>query len=568
MSGRVLKNIETAIRWLTVTTTVFFLIEELVRVVWYVIGEWGIFQAIIDGAVLYKMGETVILIPFFLHIHWNGVWTAERLRDFVRKTRWLIWFGGILALVASFDLFNRVDWSLWTIPLMVIALTLPPVMGFLTKRRAVWKGRILAMAIVFLVFCHYAVSFIFTGYFITPLPSSHPSPASTAQGRWQQDLEYMADNLPRLHLNAFHTVQKEQFEGEVTSLYDAIPSLDEHQIMVGFYRITAMIGDGHTAITSWSGPAAVKFPIRLYWLSDGLFVIAATEEYRNILGGKVLRLENLTVDSAFNVVSTLLPYESDGYLLHKSVRYLIDVDFLKGLGIANENGQMALVVENRDGDTIYTNLESVAQVGHQELIRLPETFPSYMSHSRGEYWSEYFDDYKTAYLKYNSFTNPVEFPKFTEEFWAMVENKSVEYVIIDFRENSGGYSSCFDSFFENILLHDNINQRGHLYHLTNRRTYSSASLYTGIIRRDTEAILAGEEMGGGLNRYGDMRTFKLPNSGVKVSYSTKYFELWPNTLPPFEMDLLLSLSSKEYFTGQDPVLDSVLQLIRLNIGID
>ena len=565
MFGKLLRKIVTVVRWLTLAIIVSFLVEELVRVVWYVIGQWGIVGALIDGAALYKLGEFAILIPFLLLVHFNGVWAVRKSCDFIQKARWLIWLGGILTLIAAFDLVDRVKWSWWTIPLILLALVLPPVMGYLARKTAVWRGRILATVIVFLLASHYVFSFVFTGYFITPLPASHPSPADTAHGRWQQDLQYMADNLPRMHRNAFHTVPRPQFEAEVAALYDAIPDLNDHQVKAGFYRIAAMIGDGHTAITEWTGPSAGRYPIRYYWLSDGLFVVAAPEDNRDVLGGKVLRLGNLTADSAFDAVCALLPHESDSYLLYHSARYLTDIDLLRGLGIADDDGRMTLTVATNEGDKVDTDLAPVEDPGQSQLIRLPETPPFYKSQSDRDYWSEFFDDHQTAYLKYNSFTDPAGFAEFTEEFWDMVEQKSARYVIVDFRENGGGYSPCFDRFYENILSHPDINRHGRLYHLINRRTYSSASLYTGIIRRDTEAILVGEPMGGGLNRYGDMRMFNLPNSGVEVSYSTKYFELWPDTLPPFTMDLQIDLSSRDYFAARDPVLDTILHLSLIHI---
>ena len=563
---QLLKKLEIAVRWLTVSVILLVLIEEFVRVVWYVVGEWGILHAFIDGAVLYKIAEVAILIPFFLLIHWNGVWSAERLNLFVNKTRWLSWLGGVLALIAVFDLTDRVMWSWWMFPLMLMAVVLPPLMRLMVRKKLVWTGRTLATAVAILISLHYAFSLVLTGYVIAPLPSSYPSPADTAEGRMQQDLEYMADNLARLHLNAFHAVKKERFQREVARLHDAIPELNQQQIKVGFYRIAAMIGDGHTSVSSWGGPSSGRYPVRFYWLSDGLFVVAAADSNRSILGGKVLQVGKVSTDSAFKAVCTLLPPESNSYRLHKSVQYLINADLVRGLGLADDSGRMKLTVLTRDNDTIQKTLAPALDGRGPKLTRVPETLPSYRSHQGEEYWSEFFDDHSTAYLKYNQFMSPVAFRSFTDEFWAEVDRKAVEYVIVDFRENSGGYSACFDRFYDEILAHDRINRPGHLYHLTDRRTFSSASLYTTIIRRDTKAILAGEEMGGAPNHFGEIREFMLPNSHTKVSYSTKYFENWPDTLPPFKVDIPISLSSEDYFAAKDPVLDSVLRLIAEDIA--
>ncbi|HOP06711.1 MAG TPA: hypothetical protein PLF13_05390 [candidate division Zixibacteria bacterium] len=558
----IFKTIGTGVRWIVLVVVVLFLVEELIRVFWYVVGEWGFLHALIDGAVLYKIGEAAILIPFFLFVHWVGVWDSERSLVFARKTRWLIRAGGLLSLVAYFDLFHRVIWAWWVILLIALALILPPLMKVIARKRAVWWGRILAAVIVIVMLIHYVLSFLLTGYFIAPLPGPTPSPADTPEGRWQQDLVYLADNLPRLHLNAFHTVTKERFNMEVERFREAIPDLNPHQLKAGFYRIVALIGDGHTGISNWEGPLAGKLPVRFYWLSDGLFITAAAQDQPDLLGGKVLRLDGLSADSVFDSVCTLLPYETDSYLLHQGVRYLIDVDFLQGLGLADDSGRVDITVVSRTGDTIHTYLEPVTGAGQKLLTQLPETPPAFKSSEKGEYWSEFFDDGKIAYLKYNAFTSPLEFPKFTKTFWAEADSLGSDYLIIDFRENGGGMSYCFDDFYDQILAHERINRKGHLYLLTNRRTFSSASMYAAILRRETEVILAGEDMGGGLNQYGDMRFFTLPNSGVQVSYSVQYFELWPDSLGPFVLDLPIPVSSSQYFSSQDPVLDSVLTVIR------
>jgi hypothetical protein len=65
---------------------------------------------------------------------------------------------------------------------------------------------------------------------------------------WKQDLHYMTAEIPRRHINAFHTLTRAQFDRVVSELDSAIPTLDKDQIVVGLMRITTMLGDGHTRI--------------------------------------------------------------------------------------------------------------------------------------------------------------------------------------------------------------------------------------------------------------------------------------------------------------------------------
>ena len=48
-------------------------------------------------------------------------------------------------------------------------------------------------------------------------------------------------------------------------------------------------------------------------------------------------------------------------------------------------------------------------------------------------------------------------------------------------------------------------------------------------QNDTEAIFIGEPTGGRPNHFGEVKSFNLPNSGLSVRYSTKYFRFWMTT---------------------------------------
>jgi hypothetical protein len=565
MLRNIFKVIELGVRWLTFVVALAFLIWEFIRVLWYVIDEWGFFHVFVDGAALHKVGEFAIIIPFLIFVHWNGIWKATSLEEYVRNVRWVIWLGGILNFVAAFDLFGRVDWAWWTIPLMIFSLVLPLLLMRWAKKKAKWRGRILATFLAVLFLCHYALSYFFSGYFIAPLPASHPSAADSEHGRWQQDLHYLATELPRLHKNAFHTIDSQKFDEEVAKLDSSIPDLSTDEIIVGLKRLVSMVGDGHTQFDWLDLAGGRKVPLELYWLSDGLFVIGAGEDCREALGARVIGIGSFTADSAFETVCTLIPHETGGYLIDESPELLIATDKLHGLGIIDNSVSAKYAFEKKNEDTITCDLIGRTIQGSHNLHYLPNEIPLYRTRSDEEYWSDYFKEINTLYLKYNSFDNPISFPRYSDKFWQMVDDSSVEYLIIDFRDNAGGATICFDRFFGYLLEHDNINRTNHLYVLVNRGSFSSAKYYAVTMRRETIAILVGEEMGGAPNSYGEVRTFRLPNSGVRVSYSTRYHRLWPDSLPPFKVDIPIIPSSDEYFAGKDPVLDSVIQLIKLDI---
>src|SRR5215472_143347 len=114
--------------------------------------------------------------------------------------------------------------------------------------------------------------------------------------RWREDLHYMAEEMVKRHKNLFHTVTREQFERATKDLYERIPQLARHQIIVEMARIVAMIGDGHTNIYPTRDPKIGfhTLPVKFYIFKDGLFIRAAKREQADLVGARVLKIGNFS----------------------------------------------------------------------------------------------------------------------------------------------------------------------------------------------------------------------------------------------------------------------------------
>ena len=78
-------------------------------------------------------------------------------------------------------------------------------------------------------------------------------------------------------------------------------------------------------------------------------------------------------------------------------------------------------------------------------------------------------------------------------------------------------------------------------------------------KRMTEAIFVGEETGGKPNHFGEIKSFRLPYSGLKLKYSTKYFKRTDEDINTITPDFIIETSFDEYIRGIDPVFDWVLK---------
>src|SRR5262245_43919724 len=140
-------------------------------------------------------------------------------------------------------------------------------------------------------------TFLFCGLLFTQsvAKKAAQTPALTKE-QWREDLRYFASELPKRHKNLYHTTSRERFERAVTELDAAIPSLQDHQVIVRMHQIAATVGDGHTGVHL--PPYFKRYPIALYWFGRELRVIAAASEYQNALGARVVKIGALSIDEA------------------------------------------------------------------------------------------------------------------------------------------------------------------------------------------------------------------------------------------------------------------------------
>ena len=115
-----------------------------------------------------------------------------------------------------------------------------------------WKwilgGAIVSVCI--LLYLAASRTMLLPAFFRMPAP---PAPqANTRDERWRQDVRYLASQLPRLHIDAFHAIQRESFERTVADLDAAIPRLTDQEIVLEIVRVVAMVGDAHTGCATVS----------------------------------------------------------------------------------------------------------------------------------------------------------------------------------------------------------------------------------------------------------------------------------------------------------------------------
>lgn len=117
-----------------------------------------------------------------------------------------------------------------------------------------------------------------------------------------------------------------------------------------------------------------------------------------------------------------------------------------------------------------------------------------------------------------------------------------------------------DPLIEGLQKRSQLSDKGRLYVLIGRGTFSSGMMAAVRFRQNLDAILIGEGSGSPPNEYGEVESFVLPYSKIQIEYTTKFFRLMEDSDPPtLEPDLSVQLPMADLLSGRDRVLDTALK---------
>jgi hypothetical protein len=416
------------------------------------------------------------------------------------------------------------------------------------------------------------------------LAAQHAPAAVTASeaAAWREDLHTIARELPRRHPMLFEgltptRLTADRLDSAVRAIDARIPSLPRHRIVVELMRLVALVGAGHTSINPLYEPAIGfrHYPLELYAFRDGIYVRRAAAPHEHLAGARVVRVGTLMADSALRAVGTVVSHENDQFVRAYATAHLMMPEVLDALGIAEDMERLPLELE-RDGrrwTEIIAPAGRLRPSGHESPGAIdrtgwadmrPAATPAPLYLSRDEpHWLQWLPESGTLYVAIQSSVPPhagEPINRFFERVLATADSLPVQRLVLDVRGNMGGESFYNRQLLLGIVRRTQLDQRGKLFAVIGRRTYSAAQNLVNELERYTNVTFAGEPTGSPPAFFGDHRTFTLPRSGIGVNVST----LWWQTMNPRDKrefvapHIYAEESSADHRAGRDPVLDAIL----------
>jgi tetratricopeptide (TPR) repeat protein len=385
---------------------------------------------------------------------------------------------------------------------------------------------------------------------------------------WRYDLAWLAREIKRIHYSPFKKVSRQEFDSFVEKLSNDIPHLSDAQIAVGFMKLARLPGDGHTVIT----PNFIRretrraAPIRLYLFAEGLYVTAAGPGHSELVGALVLKIGEHSADAILEAMESVISQDNKMWPKWIGPDLMTSPQLLNGMGLIPDPEKLPLTVRDQAGNerTIELAAEPIGSTESWANARqgASRPLPLYLKNQKTAYWFEYLPEQKTLYMQYNAVRNEPKEPldRFCARVFEFINQHDVDKLVIDMRLNGGGNNFLNKPLVHGLVRCDKVNQKGKLFVIVGRRTFSAAMNGATDIERETEAIFVGEPTGSCPNFVGESVPVFLPYSKMRGSISDLYWQRsvamdYRTWIPP---TIYTPPTFADYSSNRDPAMEAVL----------
>jgi hypothetical protein len=377
-------------------------------------------------------------------------------------------------------------------------------------------------------------------------PTKAPAPAASRDGRWRQDLDYLQTNLVRMHANAFHTTPRPHFEQAFAAARERVPTSTDAELTAAVMRLIALVGDGHTATWSWSDRFR-SVPLRIARMDGSWLVVGAPSERPEWLGAELLAIGETPVDAAMDRLTPLVSWDSEADRLSRLAHLATTPELLHAVGLQAEPLAGRYSLRTAGGIVVDLELDAAERTG----LIVAGADLLYRRHPGRDHWMLDLPEGDAVYVRYRRCADREAFTAVAHDALALLDARPGARLVVDIRSNSGGASTVIAPLFEGIRQRDAGRRT---FVLMDSGTYSSATKNAHDLR-SLGATLVGAPTGDAIGGWGEVRSFALPNSGIRVQVSTYFF---PGDALPIVPDLHVEPSVAAWLEGSDPIMLAAL----------
>jgi tetratricopeptide (TPR) repeat protein len=395
---------------------------------------------------------------------------------------------------------------------------------------------------------------------------------------WQADIDYLVSEITRV--NHLYRTQPlpENFMARYTQLKRDVPNLSDEEIFTGMGAMLAPLHQGHVSIAvvpETRLPALRTLPVQFYAFPEGVFIVDADTNSKDLIGTEVLKIQDFTSAEVLKLIEDHTSVENQMRILGWSgTGVLGSIPVLRGVGVVGRNrNEVRLTLRTNGGATTDRMLGSVAIkpgvddfAAHRKLAPPPNvTPPLFLRNVPRAHWFQALPESDAIFVQVNQIApdRGETMPEFGLKLRKYLSETPANNIILDLRHNNGGNTGSYTELLRTLVGH-RIQEGNLLYVIIGRGTYSATANLITDLERLANPVFVGEPSGGTGNQDGDESYVVLPYSGIRgwlTSVRWQYSHPWDQrtSLVP---NIPVQLTARAYFAGQDPALDTILARIK------
>jgi hypothetical protein len=411
--------------------------------------------------------------------------------------------------------------------------------------------------------------------------------------QWREDLQFAVDTFLARD-RSFSPAARQQFRDAIAELQKTVETKSDNQIIVELATAVALAGNAHTRLYLLRNRSELRrYPIRVWWFADGLYVVRATPEYAELLGARIIRIGGHPVDRVRTAVGPLYAGNAP-WRTYMSAYTMTSPDVLIGLGLIAADGKAQIEFINRHGQKRQRRLEPLPLRRSDQpteswwdlcptrprddgswLSAVDATrLPLYLQNTERQYWSQYLPAEHLFYVHFNRSGNAPageSLAEFGKRVLAELQSTATRKIMVDLRFNTGGDLSVGRPFIAQLGAFARA-RKIKVYVITGRATFSAGIYHAMQLRQFADAILVGEPIGDVLEIWSEGGNLLTPNSKLSLHFADRLHSYSPVERPEFSQylvkdtdlsitnpmpDIMVRMSARDYFAGRDRALDAV-----------
>jgi hypothetical protein len=384
--------------------------------------------------------------------------------------------------------------------------------------------------------------------------------------QWQADLQFYHQELEKNHIDIYNRIDKQSFEKELSVIFSTVEKHTDWEIAMHLMQLTRKIGDGHTSVSvmNWE---TNYFPIAIKKISEKWRVIKTTEDYPEILGTSIEKIDGIDILEIEKKLSTTVQFVENNYSeIIRIGEYMPLSELLFALKITKSTEKAKFQFLTDEGKKIQITINSIPknELKNQKYTELEITIPEIVKPATVDFdylWFTQVEGTEATYIRFDSYPEFEETILFAEKLVEFMMQNQSRQVIIDLRNNGGGdlYIGLILANALNIV--DGIDWKNGVYVLSSGITFSAGASNVALFRELLNAKIVGTPTGSNPTGYQDMDEFVLPNSNLRITYSKRLFRIQEVASDGVQPDIFIDYDWQVYSKGIDNVLTEVLRII-------